>query len=173
VIAGDLKSKIDRLWDAFWSGGISNPLEVIEQITYLMFLRRLDDVQTRKERQARRSGKPVENPLYTEDTEELRWSRFTNRGPDVMFTLVAEHVFPWLRKLGGEESTYSHHMKDARFTIPTPNLLAKAVDSLNDIPLGEHDTKGDLYLRSARVGGSGACLSASLQVSGLLPVLQG
>jgi type I restriction enzyme M protein len=146
VIAGELKSKIDRLWDAFWSGGISNPLEVIEQITYLMFLRRLDDVQTRKERQARRSGKPVESPLYTEDTEELRWSRFTNHGdPEVMFTLVADHVFPWLRKLGGEESTYSHHMKDARFTIPTPNLLAKAVDILDDIPLGEHDTKGDLY----------------------------
>jgi type I restriction enzyme M protein len=120
VITGDLKNKIDRVWDAFWSGGISNPLEVIEQITYLMFIRRLDDIQTRKERVAIRTGKPIEGPLYTAETEGLRWSRFSGLGsPEAMLDTVRDKVFPRLRQLGGEESTYSNHMRDARFTIPT------------------------------------------------------
>ncbi|MCA2227556.1 type I restriction-modification system subunit M [Nonomuraea aurantiaca] len=145
MITGELKNKIDRLWDAFWSGGISNPLEVIEQITYLMFLRRMEDLQTTKERKANRTGKPIENPIYTEETNFLRWSKFTEEHPDKMLVTVRDGVFPWLRSLGGDESTYSHHMKDARFTILNSNLLTKVVDMLDDIPLGEQDTKGDLY----------------------------
>lgn len=145
MITGELKNKIDRVWDAFWSGGISNPLEVIEQITYLMFIRRLEDIQTAKERRANRTGKPVENPIYDADTQILRWSRFTNEAPENMLTIIRDGVFPWLRALGGEDSTYSHHMRDARFTISTANLLTKVVDLLNDIPLDERDTKGDLY----------------------------
>lgn len=146
MITGDLKNKIDRVWDAFWSGGISNPLEVIEQITYLMFIRRLDDIQTRKERVATHTGWPIENPLYTAETAELRWRRFSGLGsPEAMLGTVRDKVFPWLRQLGGEKSTYANHMRDARFTIPTSNLLTKVVDLLNDIPLGERDTKGDLY----------------------------
>ncbi|MFB8380736.1 type I restriction-modification system subunit M [Streptomyces rubiginosohelvolus] len=145
MITGELKNKIDRVWDAFWSGGISNPLEVIEQITYLMFIRRLDDVQTAKERKAARTGKPVENPIFTEDAQLLRWSRFTNEAPESMLEIVANGVFPFLRGLGGDASTYSHHMKDARFTIQNPALLVKVVDMLQDIPLAQRDTKGDLY----------------------------
>ena len=146
MITGELRSKIDRLWDAFWSGGISNPLEVIEQITYLMFIKRLDDLQTLKENKSNRTGKPIENPVYAEDDpQELRWSVFTEMSPEDMYQVVADGVFPWLRRLGGEGSTYSNHMKDARFTIPTPNLLAKAVDALDDLPLDRGDTKGDLY----------------------------
>ncbi|MBA9001161.1 type I restriction-modification system subunit M [Thermomonospora cellulosilytica] len=147
MITGELKSKIDRLWDAFWSGGISNPLEVIEQITYLMFIRRLDDIQTAKENKATRTGKPVEDPIYGDDpdSQKLRWKNFTGEHPETMYTLVRDGVFPWLRRLGGDQSTYSHHMRDARFTIPTPNLLAKAVEMINTIPLGDRDTKGDLY----------------------------
>ncbi|MFG2315990.1 type I restriction-modification system subunit M [Streptomyces tendae] len=145
MITGELKSKIDRVWDAFASGGISNPLEVIEQITYLMFIRRLDDLQTAKERKANRTGKPLGKPIYTTETEPLRWSRFTNEAPDTMLTLVRDGVFPWLRNLGGEDSTYSHHMKDAQFKIGTSNLLTKVVDMLDEIPLGDRDVKGDLY----------------------------
>ncbi|MFD7952539.1 N-6 DNA methylase [Streptomyces ardesiacus] len=145
MITGELKSKIDRVWDAFWSGGISNPLEVIEQITYLMFIRRLDDLQTAKENRANRTSRPIENPIYTTETDRLRWSRFTNEAPESMLAMVRDGVFPWLRDLGGEGSTYSHHMRDARFTITTPNLLAKVVDMLDDIPLGDRDVKGDLY----------------------------
>jgi len=145
VITGELRSRIDRLWDAFWSGGISNPLEVIEQITYLMFIKRLDGIQTSKERKVNFTGKPIENPIYTADTKDLRWTVFTEKQPDQMYKTVADKVFPWLRELGGEESTYSHHMKDARFTIPTPNLLTKAVDILAKLPLDQGDVKGDLY----------------------------
>src|SRR5262249_36317902 len=118
----------------------------IEQITYLMFIRRLDDLQTRKERVASWTRKPIVNPIYEPDIEELRWSRFAGLGsPEKMLETVRDKVFPWLRGLGGEDSTYSNHMRDARFTIPTSNLLTKVVDLLDDIPLGEKDTKGDLY----------------------------
>ena len=76
MITGELKSKIDRVWDAFWSGGISNPLEVIEQITYLLFIRRLDDLQTLAEKKANRTGKPIENPIFQPGQAYMRWSRF-------------------------------------------------------------------------------------------------
>ncbi|KAA5828451.1 SAM-dependent DNA methyltransferase [Saccharopolyspora hirsuta] len=145
MVTGELKNKIDRLWDAFWSGGISNPLEVIEQITYLMFIRRLDQIEQGKERKARRAEKPAENLLYTEDTQHLRWSVFQNKAPEDMLTTLRDGVFPWLRNLGGENSTYAHHMKDARFTITTPNLLTKAVSMISDIDMRDKDTKGDLY----------------------------
>ena len=77
--------------------------------------------------------------------EDLRWSRFKHFAPAEMFAVVGEHVFPFLRTLGGDDSTYAHHMKDARFTIPTPALLAKVVDLLDDVPMEDRDTKGDLY----------------------------
>ena len=135
MITGDIKTQIDRIWDSFWSGGISNPLEVIEQITYLLFLRRLDDMHTLEENKAHRLKKPMERGVFPEgkDTkgrsyEDFRWSRFKHFAPAEMFMVVGEHVFPYLRadlarQLGGADSTYAHHMKDARFTIPTPALL--------------------------------------------------
>ena len=89
VITGELKSKIDRVWDAFWSGGISNPLEVIEQITYLLFLRRLDDLQTIAEKKARITGGPIEDAKFLPGQDNLRWSRFKNLDADVMYQTVA------------------------------------------------------------------------------------
>ena len=145
MVTGELKSKIDKIWDAFWSGGISNPLEVMEQITYLLFIRRLDDLQTVAEMKANRFGDPLENPVFTPGQDELRWSRFKERDPGIMFEIVSEHVFPFLRNLGGEGSTYSEHMKDARFTIPTPALLSRVVDLLEDVPMEDRDTTGDVY----------------------------
>ena len=144
VITGELKSKIDRVWDSFWSGGISNPLEVIEQITYLLFIRRLDDIQTLAEKKARVTGAAVENPVFLPGQVHLRWSQFKNTSPEVMHKTIADEVFPFLRGLG-DGSTYSEHMKDARFTIPTPALLSKVVDMLDDIPMADRDTNGDLY----------------------------
>jgi len=144
VITGELKSKIDRVWDPFWSGGISNPLEVIEQITYLLFIRRLDDIQTLAEKKARVAGAPLENPVFLPGQNELRWSHFKNTSPEVMFTIVGNEVFPYLRQMG-DGTTYSEHMKDARFTIPTPALLSKVVDMLDGIPMADRDTNGDLY----------------------------
>ncbi|HVS06352.1 MAG TPA: class I SAM-dependent DNA methyltransferase [Candidatus Dormibacteraeota bacterium] len=152
MIGGPLKGQVDKLWDAFWSGGISNPLEVIEQITYLLFFRRLDDLQTLEENKARTLKKPIERRIFSEGNDprgrsynDLRWSRFRHVAPEEMFAIVGEHVFPFLRGLGGEGSTYAQHMKDARFTIPTPGLLAKVVDLIADIPMEDRDTKGDLY----------------------------
>jgi type I restriction enzyme M protein len=145
VITGDLKSKTDRVWDAFWSGGISNPLEVIEQITYLLFIRRLDDIQTLAEKKARVTKADVESPVFLPGQVHLRWSQFKNDAPDVMFKVVGEEVFPFLRSVGGDDSTYSEHMRDARFTIPTPALLSKVVDMLDEIPMVDRDTNGDLY----------------------------
>jgi type I restriction enzyme M protein len=145
VVTGELKSKIDNVWNAFWSGGISNPLEVIEQITYLLFIRRLDDLQTLAEKKANRTGQPVENPLFLPGQVELRWSRFKELEPGQMHKVIGDKVFPFLRELGGDGSTYSEHMKDARFTIPTPALLSRVVDMLDDVPMENRDTSGDLY----------------------------
>ena len=152
MITGEIKGQIDRIWDSFWSGGISNPLEVIEQITYLLFLRRLDDLHTLEENKAARLKKPMERTVFPKGKDakkrtydDYRWSRFKHFAPAEMFTVISEHVFPWLRTLGGNGTTYSHHMKDARFTIPTPTLLAKVVDMLDHVPMEDRDTKGDVY----------------------------
>ena len=155
VLTGEIRNQVDRIWDAFWSGGISNPLEVIEQITYLLFLKRLDDLHTLEENKARTLKKPMERRVYPEGMDDhprkpraygdYRWSRFKHFAPAEMFTMVNEHVFPFLRTLGGDGSTYAHHMKDARFTIPTPALLAKVVDMIDGVPMEDRDTKGDLY----------------------------
>ena len=147
MITGELKSQVDRLWDAFWSGGISNPLEVIEQITYLLFIRRLDDLHTAQEAKANRLKKPIQNPVFNSEQQELRWSRFKHVAAGEMYKIVSEKVFPFIKELKSEreDSTYQHHMKDARFTIPNPGLLAKVVDMIDKIPMEDRDTKGDLY----------------------------
>ena len=152
MLTGDLRNQIDRIWDTFWSSGISNPLEVIEQLTYLLFLRRLDDLHTLEENKANRLKRPMERRIFPEGKdpkkrpyEDLRWSRFKHFSPDEMFTVVGDHVFPFLRTLGGDDSTYAHHMKDARFTIPKAALLAKVVDQLDQVQMEDRDTKGDLY----------------------------
>jgi type I restriction enzyme M protein len=154
MLTGEIRSQIDAIWNAFWTGGISNPLEVIEQITYLLFLKRLDDLQTLEENKAARLKRPIERRIFPEGADpkgrpyqDLRWSRFKNVAPAEMFTIVSEHVFPFLRTLGGDNSTYAHHMKDARFTLPQdkPGLLAKVVDMLDHVPMEDRDTKGDLY----------------------------
>jgi len=157
MITGEIRSQVDRIWDSFWSGGISNPMDVIGQITYLLFIRRLDDLHTLEENRANRLNIPMERRIFPQgnDTkgrpyEDFRWSRFKHFAPADMFTVVGEHIFPFLREglarqLGNGDSTYAHHMKDARFTIPTPALLAKVVDMLDEVPMDDRDTKGDIY----------------------------
>jgi type I restriction enzyme M protein len=147
MITGELRSQVDRLWDAFWSGGISNPLEVIEQITYLLFIKRLDELHTAQEKRANRLKRPIENPIFSRKQQSLRWSRFKNEAPAEMYDIVSGRVFPFIKELKSarDDSTYSHHMRDARFTIPNAGLLAKVVDMIDRIPMEERDTKGDLY----------------------------
>jgi len=153
VLTGELRNQIDRIWDAFWSGGIANPLEVLEQLTYLLFIRRLDELETLEERRSQRSGQPMRRRIFPEGTDdqgrpwsELRWTRFKELGDtNAMYTVVSERVFKFLREMGGEESAYATHMKDARFTIPTAGLLTKVVDLLDAVPMEDRDTKGDIY----------------------------
>jgi type I restriction enzyme M protein len=156
MLTGEIRSQIDTIWNAFWTGGISNPLEVIEQITYLLFLRRLDDLHTLDENRANRTKKPIERRIFPEGNDEkdlpyeqLRWSRFKHLEARQMFDVVNDRVFPFLRadfiSGYGDGSTYAHHMKDVRFTIPTPALLSKVVDLIDKVPMDDRDTKGDLY----------------------------
>jgi type I restriction enzyme M protein len=152
MLTGEIRSQVDAIWNAFWTGGISNPLEVIEQITYLLFLRRLDELQEVEELKATRLKRPIERQIFPKGKDakgmsygDFRWSRFKNAEARAMYDTVSEHVFPWLRSLGGNGSAYAQHMKDARFTIPTPQLLAKVVDLIEKVPMEDRDTKGDLY----------------------------
>jgi type I restriction enzyme M protein len=128
MITGTIKSQIDQIWNTFWTGGISNPLEVIEQITYLLFLRRLDDLHTLEENKSARLRRKMERRIFPEGKdgigksggrsyEDLRWSKFKNFSPSEMYDVLSSHAFPFLRTLGGDDSTYAHHMKDARFTM--------------------------------------------------------
>jgi type I restriction enzyme M protein len=155
MLTGTIRNQIDQIWNAFWAGGIANPLEVIEQITYLLFIRRLDELQTAEELKVERTKKPIERRIFPKGKDDhgknprsyddYRWSRFQHFEPADMYELVGEHIFPWLRTMGANGSTYTHHMKDARFTIPTPALLDKVVQMLAQVPMEERDTKGDIY----------------------------
>lgn len=160
MINGELRSKIDSVWNAFWSGGVANPLSVIEQITYLLFIKRLDDLHTKEESKASIMGGAMtkrifpegkdglETPLFRDGGcayELMRWSRFKNEQPERMFEIVGSHVFPFLREMAGDGTALSKHMGKARFGIPTPRLLASVVDALDAIPMEKKDTKGDLY----------------------------
>jgi len=146
LITGEIKSQVDRVWDAFWSGGISNPLSVIEQTTYLLFARRLDEVHTAREKQANLLKKPIKDPIFSEDQQHLRWSRFKDLEAGEMFELFRDGVFPFIKQLHGDsESAFSRFMKDAVFMVPTPSLLERVVTMLAEIPMQDRDTKGDLY----------------------------
>ena len=157
MIAGELKSRIDAVWNDFWSGGISNPLEVMEQLTYLLFIKALDERQALAENKANRTGEPIDEVIFPEGEYfhpegrargrpygDLRWSRFKNMAPAEMYEVVGEYVFPLLHERA-EQSTHAKHMSGARLSIPTPALLQKAVDGLDAIPMQDRDTKGDVY----------------------------
>jgi type I restriction enzyme M protein len=149
MITGELKNKVDKVWETFWTGGITNPLTVIEQFTYLLYIKGLDDNEKKKEMDAELLGIEHEG-IFPQDKPQLRWSIFSNMGPDEMFNVVSQEVFPFIKSLGGKGSVYSKFMKDAIFVIPTPSLLARVVAGLNGLmqasnTAGKKDTLGDLY----------------------------
>lgn len=146
MLDSKLKSKIDLLWDKFWSGGISNPLQAIEQMSYLIFMKKLEDEDVAREQNAKLlKGKHVS---IFRNNEDCKWSKWTEMSAEQMFEHVRDSVFPFLRKLnGGEESVYSKYMKDASFTIPTASLLKEAIKIISDMHIKEQnrDTQGDIY----------------------------
>lgn len=130
----------------FWTGGISNPLEVIEQFTYLLFIKQLDDIETTKENEATFLGITYEG-IFPEECQRYRWSKFKNLGDaQEIFDTVLNGVFPFIKNLHTNgDSAYSKYMGDAIFKIPTPAMLTKLIDGIDNLELGEEDTKGDLY----------------------------
>jgi len=144
MITGALKRDIDALWTEFWQGGIANPLTVIEQITYLMFARLLDINETRDESRMRRTQQEFKR-RFNDDEQKLRWSQFRHLGAQKMLPLVRDEVFPHFQKSSASGSTLAEFMKDAQLLIPKDNLLVKAVNMIDKLPLTDGDTKGDLY----------------------------
>ncbi|MBU5315508.1 type I restriction-modification system subunit M [Clostridium bornimense] len=159
MLSAEIRSKIDRLWNNFWSGGISNPLTVIEQISYLLFIKRLDDIDNAKAKRANRMEVPytslfkelndklIADNKSTEDFnyELLKWSEFQHLDVNEMFDVVSQKVFPAIKMLGGAESSFTAEMKDAVFMIPKPSLLQESVRLIEGINMDDSDTKGDLY----------------------------
>lgn len=146
MITGELRNKIDRIWETFWTGGITNPLDVIEQFTYLLFIKQLDDVETTKENEANFLGVPFES-MFPGDCQQYRWSKFKNLGSaEEMYEIVLNGVFPFIKNLHQDgDSAYSKYMGDAIFKIPTASMLTKIVDGIDGLELGDADSKGDLY----------------------------
>lgn len=146
MITGELRSKVDKIWETFWTGGITNPLEVIEQFTYLLFIKGLDEKETIHESDAQLFGIPFEG-TFPSDKQHLRWSKFKNLEAGEMYKIVSEEVFPFIKNLHGDgDSAYAKYMGDAIFKIPTPLMLSKIVDGIDKIEMEQNkDTKGDLY----------------------------
>ena len=159
MITGELKNKIDGMWDVFASGGLVNPLEVIEQVTYLMFIHDLDDSDNIRAKESAMLGLPYKSIFADEvsvgdrkiDGSQLKWSVFHDFPAARMYTVMQEWVFPFIKNLHGDKnSAYSKYMDDAIFKLPTPLLLSKVVDCLDDIyalmaEVKDIDIRGDVY----------------------------
>lgn len=160
MITGELKSKMDKIWDTIWTGGISSPTTVVEQITYLMFMKLLDDNEIKKEGNASALGLQYKSKIFKEGLfsvdddgnmtipyENLRWHNFKNDEPTRMFETVRNYVFPFIKTVNGEgkDTAFSRFMSDAVFLFPTAKVLAVCVDTLSEIDMSNKDIMGDVY----------------------------
>ena len=143
MITTQAKNQVDQLWTLFWTGGITNPLTVIEQVSYLFFLRLLDIAETNNERMAQRSGKSFRK-VYAGADDVRRWSSFKHQKPNEMLKTLRDQAFPHLKELADDQTTFGKYLKDAQFLVPTASLLAKAVEAVEKLKL-QGDAKGDLY----------------------------
>ena len=161
MITGKIKSQIDAIWMSFWTGGITNSIDVLEQMTYLFFMKMLDDAQLNKEAKASLMGMgDVELPdavfkkgmWHNPDTDKdvpyqsLRWNEFRKYTPEQMFNTVRNDVFVFIKNLSDEKtSAYSRFMSDAVFLIQQPRTLDKVVQGITDLDMNDRDTMGDVY----------------------------
>lgn len=164
MITGEIKNKIDQIWDTFFVAGITNPITVLEQMTYIFFMKLLDDKQLQEEENARDWGAEIQNPTFLDGQlwvnpeavseeekkgvpyENLRWHVFKNFGSDNMFRIVRQSVFEFIKHIGtGEESAYSRYMKSAIFLIPNARTLSKVVDGVDALDMNNRDAMGDVY----------------------------
>lgn len=145
MITGEIKNKVDKIWEVFWTGGITNPLSVIEQITYLLFIRGLDELDTKQEKESVLLGLTFQS-IFPTTKQYMRWHQLKNLDAERMYKIISEEVFPFIKNLHGDKnSAYAKYMSDAIFIVPTPQLLEKIVTGLSGIPMNDRDTKGDLY----------------------------
>lgn len=158
MITGQIKNQIDQIWDTFWTGGITNSITILEQMTYLFFMKMLDDSQIHKEKLARMADVPVDNPTFTDGNwtnpetgkempmSTLRWSNFKDYEPQRLFDHVRGDVFSFIKHLSsGTDSAYSRFMENAIFLIQSPRVLVKVVDGINSLDMNNRDTMGDTY----------------------------
>ena len=159
MITGEMKSKVDSIWDTLWTGGITSPITVLEQITYLMFMKLLDDNQRKAEAGANALGIKLKKKVFGEgicviseeprletDYQNLRWNIFHNFEPSAMLTNVQTYVFPFIKQIGeGKDTAFSRYMKDTVFLIPTAKVLAKVVDGIDAMDMNNKDIMGDVY----------------------------
>ena len=159
MITGEIKNKIDQIWDTFFVAGITNPITVLEQMTYVFFMKLLDDKQIQEEANANDFESELANPTFPKGQmwlnpetqqeipyEDLRWKNFTDKGPDNMFNMVRQNVFEFIKYIGtGEESAYSRYMKNAIFLIPNARTLTKIVEGVKALNMNDSDTMGDVY----------------------------
>lgn len=159
MITGEIKNQIDQIWDTFFVAGVTNPITVLEQMTYIFFMKMLDDKQILEEENARDFESEVKNPTFlmgemwlnpeTQQEvpyESMRWSVFKNMGPENMFNMVRQNVFEFIKHIGtGEESAYSRYMKNAIFLIPNARTLTKVVDGVQALDMNNRDAMGDVY----------------------------
>ena len=159
MITGELKNKVDAIWDTIWTGGITSPITVLEQITYLIFMKLLDDNQLKAEANANILGVPLKNKVFKDgvcviseeprietDYQNLRWHVFHNFEPKEMLDTIQMYVFPFIKTIGeGKDTAFSRYMKDTVFLIPTAKVLAKVVDGIDDLDMDNKDIMGDVY----------------------------
>lgn len=141
----ETKSIIDRIWTNFWEGGVTNPLTVIEQITYLLFIKGLDDIDIAHEKSDHMLGIKTKR-IFDEKHQECRWSIFKNYPAEKMYRIVGEDVFPFIKSLSNNKNSgYAKYMDDAIFIIPTPIMLQRVVTAIDKLKMKDRDTKGDVY----------------------------
>ena len=156
MIVGDLRNKVDSIWNTIWTGGITNPITAVEQITYLMFIKLIDDNQQKDESKANSLGIRLERKIFGEGVcvisenphlevnyEDMRWHVFHNFDPETMFRTVRDYIFPFIKTIG--DSTFSKYMDNATFLIPTPLVLSKIVDGIDAMDMNNKDIMGDVY----------------------------
>ena len=158
MITGEIKNRIDSIWDVFWTGGITNSITILEQMTYLFFMKMLDDAQRTKEANANAFGVAVKDPTFKEgmwhnpETDKdvpyksLRWSTFKNMEAEAMYKLISKDVFVFIKNLNdGKESAYSKFMQNATFLIQSPRSLVKIIEGIDSLDMNNRDTMGDVY----------------------------
>ena len=156
MITGEIKNKVDKMWEYFWTGGLTNPVDVIEQLTYLIFMKRLDQEEERKEREKNEIGSIFGNIeekfIFSADEQDIRWNKLILLGdPKELFNKVKDRAFEFIKNLDEDkESIFSQYMKNAIFKVPTPAVLQNTMDTIEEIfnnpeMVEDKDTKGDLY----------------------------